>query len=148
MLIKKMLQQFVKYSAAFKFVSGYVTVFTIRPLDNTQKKKHFTTKIDPDAPVEIENPFAKERIQCILCKHNITPDYKNVQLLSQFQSPYTGRVYGKHITGLCKTQQEQIETEIVKAQNAGLMATYHKAVHFMNDPRLFDPEKPIRLHKY
>uniref|UniRef100_A0A8D8B3X3 28S ribosomal protein S18c, mitochondrial n=1 Tax=Culex pipiens TaxID=7175 RepID=A0A8D8B3X3_CULPI len=104
---------------------------------------------DPDSPVELgENPFAKERVQCILCKHNVTPDYKNVQLLSQFQSPYTGRIYGKHITGLCKARQEQVEREIIKAQNAGLMPVYHKAVQFLKDPKLFDPEKPVRPHKY
>ncbi|XP_035796316.1 28S ribosomal protein S18c, mitochondrial-like [Anopheles albimanus] len=104
---------------------------------------------DSDAPVVLEtNPFAKEQIQCILCKHNISPDYKNVQLLSQFQSPYTGRIYGRHITGLCKSRHEQVEREIIKAQNAGLMPTYHKAVEFLSDPKLFDPEKAVRPHKY
>ncbi|XP_055610275.1 28S ribosomal protein S18c, mitochondrial [Uranotaenia lowii] len=102
-----------------------------------------------DEPIDLDaNPYAKERTQCILCKHNITPDYKNVQLLSQFQSPYTGRIYGKHITGLCKARQEQVEREIIKAQNAGFMPTYHKAVEYLHDPKLFDPEKPIRPHKY
>uniref|UniRef100_A0A2M4AUF7 Putative mitochondrial ribosomal protein s18c n=1 Tax=Anopheles triannulatus TaxID=58253 RepID=A0A2M4AUF7_9DIPT len=108
-----------------------------------------STHPDSDTPVALEsNPFAKEQIQCILCKHNISPDYKNVQLLSQFQSPYTGRVYGRHITGLCKSRHEQVEREIIKAQNAGLMPTYHKAVEFLNDPKLFDPEKAVRPHKY
>ncbi|XP_058811893.1 small ribosomal subunit protein bS18m [Topomyia yanbarensis] len=111
-------------------------------------RRHQSSVADPDAPVELENPFAKERVQCILCKHNITPDYKNVQLLSQFQSSYTGRIYGKHITGLCKARQDQVEAEIIKAQNAGFMPTYHKAVEFLEDPKLFDPEKPIRPHKY
>ncbi|XP_062536708.1 small ribosomal subunit protein bS18m isoform X2 [Armigeres subalbatus] len=111
--------------------------------------RHCSTAADPDSPVELEqNPFAKERVQCILCKHNISPDYKNVQLLSQFQSPYTGRIYGKHITGLCQKRQEQVEKEIIKAQNAGFMPTYHKAVEFLEDPKLFNPERPIRPHKY
>uniref|UniRef100_A0A182JUD6 28S ribosomal protein S18c, mitochondrial n=1 Tax=Anopheles christyi TaxID=43041 RepID=A0A182JUD6_9DIPT len=112
--------------------------------------KHYTTNVDNnDSPVALkENPFAKEKVQCILCKHGINPDYKNVQLLSQFQSPYTGRVYGRNITGLCKNRHEQVEREIIKAQNAGFMPTYHKAVEFLNDPKLFDPEKAIRPHKY
>uniref|UniRef100_A0A182YH18 Mitochondrial ribosomal protein S18C n=1 Tax=Anopheles stephensi TaxID=30069 RepID=A0A182YH18_ANOST len=111
--------------------------------------RNYTTTIDSNAPIELkENPFAKEKIQCVLCKHGINPDYKNVQLLSQFQSPYTGRVYGRHITGLCQNRHEQVEREIIKAQNAGLMPTYHKAVEFLNDPKLFDPEKAIRPHKY
>ncbi|XP_058442690.1 small ribosomal subunit protein bS18m [Malaya genurostris] len=115
---------------------------------NVYRQKHNSSVTDSDSPIELENPFAKERVQCILCKHNITPDYKNVQLLSQFQSSYTGRIYGKHITGLCKVRQYQVEREIIKAQNAGFMPTYHKAVEFLEDPKLFDPEKPIRPHKY
>ncbi|XP_065080209.1 small ribosomal subunit protein bS18m [Ochlerotatus camptorhynchus] len=111
--------------------------------------RYSSTATDPDGPVELEeNPFAKDRAQCILCKNNISPDYKNVQLLSQFQSPYTGRIYGKHITGLCRKRQEQVENEIIKAQNAGFMPTYHKAVEFLEDPKLFNPERPMRPHKY
>jgi len=62
----------------------------------------------------------KEKQKCILCRLNIEPDYKNVRLLSQFQSRYTGRIYGKHITGLCKHKQMRLEQEIAKAQNAGI----------------------------
>lgn len=106
------------------------------------------TACNPDEPIDIQNPFEKERKVCILCKHSITPDYKNVKLLSQFQSPYTGRIYGRHITGLCKQKQKEVELAIIKAQNCAMMPTYHKEVEFMKDPKLFDPEKPIRPHKY
>ncbi|KAJ8950247.1 hypothetical protein NQ314_007952 [Rhamnusium bicolor] len=97
---------------------------------------------------DMENPFEKEKQECLLCKYNIEVDYKNVKLLSQFQSPYTGRIYGKHITGLCTKQQEIVEKEIVKAQSAGLMATYLKEPCYLKDPRLFDVEKPIRPHRF
>uniref|UniRef100_A0A182JHF9 Uncharacterized protein n=1 Tax=Anopheles atroparvus TaxID=41427 RepID=A0A182JHF9_ANOAO len=130
-------------------IKGYInTVYRIQPaLGPAAFKRLYRT--DSDAPIELqENPFAKEKVQCILCKHGISPDYKNVQLLSQFQSPYTGRVYGRHITGLCKSRHEQVEREIIKAQNAGFMPTYHKAVEFLNDPKLFDPEKAVRPHKF
>lgn len=96
----------------------------------------------------MENPFKKEQPKCILCKLKIDPDYKNVRLLSQFQSPYTGRVYGRHITGLCKKQQERVLKEIELAVIAGLMPAYHKAVEYLKDPKLFNPEKPLRNHKY
>lgn len=96
----------------------------------------------------MENPFSKEKPQCILCKMQITPDYKNIQLLSQFQSPYTGRIYGRHITGLCEHKQELLEKEIIKAQSAGLMPTYLKDPKFFKDPKLFDPEKPLRPHRF
>lgn len=69
-------------------------------------------------------------------------------MLSQFQSPYTGRVYGKHVTGLCREKHEQVEAEILKAQTCGLIPYYHKDQKFLKDPKLFDPEKPIRYHKY
>jgi len=69
--------------------------------------------------VTIENPYVKEKQQCILCRLGIEPDYKNVRLLSQFQSQYTGRIYGRHITGLCKHKQMRLEQEIAKAQSSG-----------------------------
>jgi small subunit ribosomal protein S18 len=44
--------------------------------------------------------------------------------------------------------QEKIEKEILKSQNVGLMGFYTKDVSFLKDPRLFDPERPVRPHKY
>ncbi|XP_046972983.1 28S ribosomal protein S18c, mitochondrial [Vanessa cardui] len=117
-------------------------VSTIRPSSTAPVAE------DDDAPVEIENPFKKEKVQCILCKLNIVPDYKNYRLLSQFQSPYTGRIYGRHITGLCKTKQTLVEAEIRKAQNCGYMPYYYKDKTFLKDPKLFDPENPIRSHRF
>lgn len=70
----------------------------------------------------MENPFTVTKRKCILCQHGITPDYKNVKLLSQFISPHTGRVYGRHITGLCKDQQDRLENEISKSRFAGRQA--------------------------
>ncbi|XP_050073306.1 28S ribosomal protein S18c, mitochondrial [Anopheles maculipalpis] len=133
-----------------RVILGYINKEAFAPTaGRLSSPRNYTTSIDNNAPIELkENPFAKDKVQCVLCKHGISPDYKNVQLLSQFQSPYTGRVYGRHITGLCKDRHEQVEREIIKAQNAGLMPTYHKAVEFLNDPKLFDPEKAIRPHKY
>uniref|UniRef100_A0A1B0FNX5 Mitochondrial ribosomal protein S18C n=1 Tax=Glossina morsitans morsitans TaxID=37546 RepID=A0A1B0FNX5_GLOMM len=103
---------------------------------------------DTDEPIDIPNPYEKDRSICILCKHNIVPDYKNVRLLSQFQSPYTGRIYGRHITGLCKRKQAEVEAAIIRAQNCALMPAYHKDIDFIKDPKLFNPERPIRPHKY
>lgn len=118
-------------------------------LNNTITRRNFSAPVESeDEPIDMPNPFEKERRICILCKHNIVPEYKNVKLLSQFQSPYTGRIYGRHITGLCKQKQEQVEKAIIRAQNCAMMPTYHKGMDFMEDPRLFDPEKPLRPHKY
>ena len=103
---------------------------------------------DPDDLIEMENPYEEQKHICILCENDISPNYKNVKLLSQFQSPYTGRIYGRHITGLCSRKQEEVEKAIVRAQNCALMPTYHKDTDFLQDPNLFNPEKPIRPHKY
>lgn len=104
--------------------------------------------ISSDEPIVMANPFEREKPKCILCRMNIHPNYKNVRLLSQFQSPYTGRIYGRHITGLCKMQQDRVEQEIMKSHRTGYMGSYHKGVEFLNDPKLFDPERPIRPHNY
>uniref|UniRef100_A0A336MEU7 CSON000365 protein n=1 Tax=Culicoides sonorensis TaxID=179676 RepID=A0A336MEU7_CULSO len=128
----------------------YSTIYQISHLSKISRS-YCTTKVvesDPDRPIAMENPFQKEKKVCILCKLNIDPDYKNVRLLSQFQSPYTGRIYGKHITGLCKKRQEQVESAITMAINSGLMPGYHKKVEFIKDPKLFNPERPVKPHKY
>ncbi|CAG2177163.1 unnamed protein product, partial [Oppiella nova] len=60
------------------------------------KQSEEYTKDLPD--LSLANPYRKAKQICILCKYGIEVDYKNVQLLSQFVSPYTGRLYDKHIT--------------------------------------------------
>jgi ribosomal protein S18 len=65
------------------------------------------------------NPYAKEKESCVLCKLGIRPDYKNVKLLSQFISPYTGYVYPRNITRLCYYQQEHVVAEIGRARSVG-----------------------------
>ncbi|KAJ8665020.1 hypothetical protein QAD02_006682 [Eretmocerus hayati] len=104
--------------------------------------------VDKDEPIELENPYKKERQLCILCKYDIEPDYKNVRLLSQFQSRFTGRIYDRHITGLCKEKQERLLREILKAQNAGFMPYYHKEIKYVYDPKLYDIDNPFRPHRY
>ncbi|KAM7363748.1 mitochondrial ribosomal protein S18C [Cochliomyia hominivorax] len=131
-----------------KFVAQNVNVANLMGIRTLGASAIRFATANPDEPIDIKNPFEKERKVCILCKHGITPDYKNVKLLSQFQSPYTGRIYGRHITGLCKQKQNEVEKAIIRAQNCAMMPTYHKDLDFMKDPKLFDPEKPIRPHKY
>ncbi|XP_029564782.1 small ribosomal subunit protein bS18m isoform X1 [Salmo trutta] len=89
-----------------------------------------------DMPLQMENPYKQPQKGCILC--NITVDFKNVQLLSQFISPHTGRVYGRHITGLCGKKQREIGKAIKKAHSMGFMSVTHKNPHFMKDPNICD----------
>ncbi|KAK7794783.1 hypothetical protein R5R35_004123 [Gryllus longicercus] len=126
-----------------------VRPFTSSIKENSSRYDDLKKESDPDMPLEdIKNPFEKEKIKCILCEHNIRVDYKNVRLLSQFVSRYTGRIYGRHITRLCKAQQERVEKEIWKAQQAGLMGGYTRDLAYANDPQLFNPDQPIRPHRF
>lgn len=65
------------------------------------------------------NPYEKPKKKCILCEHGVSPNYKNIKLLYQFVSPYTGMTYERHITGLCKQKHEQVVREITRANTLG-----------------------------
>ncbi|XP_076782475.1 small ribosomal subunit protein bS18m isoform X2 [Arvicanthis niloticus] len=67
-----------------------------------------------DLPIPMENPYKEPLKKCVLCEKRV--DYKNVQLLSQFISPFTGCIYGRHITGLCGKKQKEITKAIKRAQ--------------------------------
>ncbi|XP_069557075.1 small ribosomal subunit protein bS18m isoform X1 [Brachyistius frenatus] len=84
--------------------------------------------------VKMENPYKQEQKGCMLC--NVTVNYKNIQLLSQFVSPYTGRIYGRHITGLCGRKQKEVSKAIKKAHSMGFMSVTHKHPNFMKDPNI------------
>lgn len=55
------------------------------------------TEADEDMPVEMENPYVKKVNRCTLC--GIKIDYKNVQLLSQYVSSFTGVPVGEKKSG-------------------------------------------------
>lgn len=74
--------------------------------------------------------------------------FQNVRLLSQFVSPFTGRLYDKHITGLCETQHRAVRTEIIRAIKYGLMSPYYRDPKYADDPRLFDPTRSQRANPY
>ncbi|XP_012659069.1 28S ribosomal protein S18c, mitochondrial-like isoform X2 [Otolemur garnettii] len=60
----------------------------------------------------------------------------NVQLLSQFISPFTGCIYGKHITGLCGKKQKEITKAIKRAQIMGFMPITYKDPAYLKDPKV------------
>ncbi|KAH9415937.1 mitochondrial ribosomal protein S18C [Dermatophagoides pteronyssinus] len=104
---------------------------------------------DEDLPdPNMTNPYLKEKPQCILCRYGIEIDYKNVRLLSQFVSPYTGRMYDKHITGLCERQHRAVRKEHSRAVRFGLMSMFYRDPKYNNDPKLFDPTRPQRANPY
>ncbi|XP_061782799.1 small ribosomal subunit protein bS18m [Nerophis lumbriciformis] len=87
-----------------------------------------------DELVKMDNPYKAPVKGCVLCK--VTVDFKNTQLLSQFISPHTGRIYGRHITGLCGRKQKEISKAIKKAHSMGFMSVTHKHPQFMRDPNI------------
>ncbi|XP_022699591.1 28S ribosomal protein S18c, mitochondrial-like [Varroa jacobsoni] len=102
-----------------------------------------------DQPIwGMSNPYDKERRECLLCAHKIVIDYKNVQLISQFVSPHTGKLYDRHITGLCLQQQKRLQKAYIMAKSLLLMPDYFKDLRFVKDPKLFDPMRPQRMNPY
>uniref|UniRef100_A0A8D2DJG1 Small ribosomal subunit protein bS18m n=1 Tax=Sciurus vulgaris TaxID=55149 RepID=A0A8D2DJG1_SCIVU len=87
-----------------------------------------------DLPVPMENPYKEPLKKCILCEKRV--DYKNVQLLSQFVSPFTGCIYGRHITGLCGKKQKEITKAIKRAQIMGFMPVTYKDPAYLKDPKV------------
>ncbi|XP_014440528.1 28S ribosomal protein S18c, mitochondrial-like isoform X1 [Tupaia chinensis] len=55
---------------------------------------------------------------------------EDLSLPSQFISPLTGCIYGRHITGLCGKKQKEVSEAIKRAQIMGVMPVTYK------DPKL------------
>ncbi|KAM3938481.1 small ribosomal subunit protein bS18m [Leptodactylus fuscus] len=89
-----------------------------------------------DLPQKMENPYQEPPKRCILC--GIPVDYKNTQLLSQFVSPHTGRIYGRHITGLCGVKQKAVSKAIKRATIMGFMPVTYKDPAYLKDPKICD----------
>ncbi|XP_065752347.1 small ribosomal subunit protein bS18m-like isoform X1 [Phocoena phocoena] len=85
-------------------------------------------------PVPMENPYKEPLKKSILCGKRV--DYKNVQLLSQFISPFTGCIYGRHIAGLCGKKQKEITKAIKRAQIMGFMPVTYKDPAYLKDPKV------------
>ncbi|XP_055123405.1 small ribosomal subunit protein bS18m-like [Symphalangus syndactylus] len=87
-----------------------------------------------DLPTPMENPYKESLKKCILCGKHV--NYKNAQLLSQFVSPFTGCIYGRHITGLCGKKQKEITKAIKRAQIMGFMPVTYKDPAYLKDPKV------------
>ncbi|KAL1791372.1 28S ribosomal protein S18c, mitochondrial [Sigmodon hispidus] len=87
-----------------------------------------------DLPIPMENPYQEPLKKCILCEKRV--DYKNVRLLSQFISPFTGCIYGRHLTGLCGKKQKEVAKAIKRAQKLGFMPVMYKDPAYLTDPKV------------
>ena len=112
---------------------GYANVYSPEYVDSMLKK------VENDMPVfDMADPFEKVHKRCFLCTKNIPLDHKNVRMLSQFVSPYTGRIYGRAITGLCIPMQRQVAKYIKRARLSGYMPYVIKDPRYYQDPSPFD----------
>ncbi|KAG8454331.1 hypothetical protein GDO86_000827 [Hymenochirus boettgeri] len=102
-----------------------------------QQRNQTSHHVNEDMPVQMENPYKEPPKMCILC--GVPVDYKNTQLLSQFVSPQTGRIYGRHITGLCGKKQKAISKAIKRAHIMGFMPVTYKDPAFFKDPKICEP---------
>jgi small subunit ribosomal protein S18 len=87
-----------------------------------------------DLPIPMEKPYKEPLKKCVLCEKHV--DYKNVQLLSQFISPFTGCIYRRHITGLCGKKQREITKATKRTQKMGFMPVTYKDPAYLKDPRV------------
>ncbi|VDN05165.1 unnamed protein product [Thelazia callipaeda] len=105
--------------------------------------------VDDEGVIRLEkDPYCRPAQLCFLCSRKIELDYKNARLLQQFVSTFSGRVYDQHITGLCDGQQRRLLEIIALSRRTGYMPVFVKDPKYLNDPKLFDPLKPVRPHSY
>lgn len=65
----------------------------------------------------------KKRIKnkkCVFCEQNLTPDYKEVEVLRQFISE-RGKIIPRSRTGVCAKHQRKVTREIKRARYLALL---------------------------
>ena len=72
--------------------------------------------------------------RCVAC--NIPITWKNVQFLSQFVSPWSGRMYERGVTNLCDKAYHKVKHEYKRAIDNGVLGRNYKPTAFMTDPNL------------
>ena len=83
-------------------------------------------------PVEMENPYERPKVRCLLCKYNVKLDYKNVRLLSQFISSFSGNVYDRNVTRLCQAQHDHLVEVIRESRARGEMSNLNPSLYTIN----------------
>lgn len=102
---------------------------------------------DPDAPTfDMEDPYVEAPPKCVICENQIPIDYKNIKLLSQFVSTFTGTIYPRKVVGLCTIQYDKIVEAIIFCRRMAMMSHKFKSQSFYDDDRLMypRPDKVIR----
>jgi len=59
---------------------------------------------------------------CPICRDEyLVLDYRNVDLLKQFISPYSGKLLSYSLTGICQKQHQNLIVAVMKAKDWGLI---------------------------
>jgi len=72
--------------------------------------------------------------RCVACNVPIT--WKNPQLLAQFISPFSGRMYEKGVTNLCDKAYSRVRNEIKHAVDNGTLGRNYHPPEYRIDPNL------------
>lgn len=86
------------------------------------------------------------RERCVLC--NVPISWKNTQLLSQFISPWSGRIYERGVTNLCDKAYLKVKDEIQRSQDNGLLGRNYRPTEFNQDPNLSSFDYSTKMHSY
>ncbi|KAM6072303.1 small ribosomal subunit protein bS18m [Theristicus caerulescens] len=129
-----------RVAAAVAVRSPWWRLVPAAPWERPCRLQHQGQPARPDQPIQMENPYKEPPKKCVLCGINV--DYKNVQLLSQFVSPHTGCIYGRHITGLCNKKQKEVTKAIKRAHVLGFMPVMFKNPSFLTDPKICNVKYP------
>ncbi|XP_059522572.1 small ribosomal subunit protein bS18m isoform X2 [Myotis daubentonii] len=87
------------------------------------------------AAVRCPNPGTRA-VQWRSCSQYKQVTSNEDMLLSQFISPFTGCIHGRHITGLCGKKQREITKAIKRAQIMGFMPVTYKDPAYLKDPKI------------
>merc|ERR1711972_397708 len=97
-------------------------------------------EMDPDMPIKLPSRKMKQlktcgsKDRCVAC--NIPITWKNTQFLSQFVSPWSGRLYERGVTNLCDNAYHKVKHEYKRAIDNGLLGRNYKPSAYMMDPNL------------
>lgn len=101
---------------------------------------HPSMASDPDAPsFHLDDPYVEPPPKCVICENQFHIDYKNVQLLSQFCSQFTGRIYPRKVVGLCSVKYDEVVRAILFSRKMGLMSKRYIEHRFYDDAYLTYP---------
>ncbi|XP_057370881.1 small ribosomal subunit protein mS40-like [Daphnia carinata] len=121
----KMRNRVIPVEISMKYLKskGYLTTYGSEPVW-VKYRRNFKGQFAPETR---KTCIRQEKLStgnpCPICRDEyLILDYRNVELLKQFISPFNGAILPTLKTGLCQTKQRELLVAITKAKNYGLIA--------------------------